>query len=276
MENTNNHKTMIMKPINLLTLSAIIIMLASIVSCDNSKKQLEKAVERENVQCPYPVPVGMCTSVTLEDDYVVCKVIFDERENGSFDAIRNHWIVLKQSIICNLRTPNDGTQTMLKMLKSTKTGLRYLYTGSKSGERLNIEFSPSEIDSCLKNAMSFSESRKECISYEITLSNYQCPQDIGDGLTIDSLSVEKDALVYNISFDGGQGYIENLKANYEQVKADIKQGFNDVDFQTKSFMSYCNDAGLKFLNYRYTDDVTGKSMIVSFTISEVWHTMANN
>lgn len=265
-----------MKPTNLLTLSAIIIMLASIVSCDNSKKQLEKDVERENAQCPYPVSVGVCTSVTLENDYVVCKVVFDEHENGSFDAIRNHWIVLKQALICNLCTPNDGTQTMLKLLKSSNTGLRYLYTGSRSGERLNIEISPSEIESCLNKTMSFTESRKKCISYEITLSNYQCPQDIGDGLTIDSLSIEKEALVYNISFDGGQGYIENLKANYEQVKADIRDGFNNVDFQTKSFMSYCNDAGLKFLNYRYVDNVTKKSMIVSFTISEAWHAMANN
>lgn len=276
MENTNNHKTMIMKPINLLTLSAIIIILASIVSCDNSKKQLEKDVERENARCPYPISVGVCTSVTLEDDNVVCKVVFDERENGSFDAIRNHWIVLKQSIICNLRTPDENIQTMLKMLKLTKTGLRYLYTGSKSGERLNIEISPCEIDSCLNNTMSFSESRKECVSYEIVLSNYQCPQDIGDGLVIDSLSMEKDALVYNISFDGGDGYIESLKVNYEQVKADIMKGFDNVDYQTKSFMSYCNDAGLKFLNYRYTDNVTRKSMIVSFTVSEVWHAMANN
>jgi len=247
----------------------------SILSCNNNKQQLENDIKRENALCPRPIPGGVCTSITLENNNVVYKVVYDERENGSFDAIRNHWIVLRQAVICQLRRPDDEAKELLKILNSTHTGLQYLYTGSKSGEKLNIEFTPKDIEDCLNNTMSFTENRKELIRYEITLSNYQCPQDLGDGLTMDSLSLEKDTLVYNVSFDGGQGSIEYLKDNYEQVKSDVMTGFDDADFQMRKFMSYCNDAGLKNLNYRYKDNVTGKSMIVSFTISEVRHKMAS-
>jgi len=264
-----------MKQKNLLTLSVILIIFASFYSCDDRRKLLERDVEVENTRCPRPIPGGVCTSITLEGDNVVYKVVYDERENGNFDAIRNHWIVLRQAVLCNLRRPDDDVKELLKTLKSTHTGLHYLYTGSKSGEKLNIEFTPKDIEDCLNNTMSFTENRQEIVRYEIILSNYQCPQDLGDGLTMDSLSLEKSALVYNVSFDGGQGTIENLKGNYNDLKAEIMQGFDDADFQMRKFMSYCNDAGLKNLNYRYTDNVTGNSMIVSFTISEVWHKMAS-
>lgn len=256
-----------MNTINKLSIIALTMMIL-FASCDRNRKRLEQDVLKVNALCPMPITGGVCTSITLEDNYVVYKIIYDENGNGSFDVIRNNWADLKKALLFNLRSPNENIKSMMKTSITANVGLRLLFMGSKRGDRLNIEITPSEIEHGLNNTMSVTDFAKGHIQYEMQLFNLQCPKIYDNGLTLDSISIENNTIVYNVSFEGGQGTIELLKENSDKTKTDIEKEINHAD---KKLISLWNDANIENLNYRFTDNTTGKSMILSYTIQEIWH-----
>lgn len=106
-------------------------------------KLLDIEVARENSQYPVEIEQGMfMQSVSREDGYLVYHVVLDENDYN-IDEMNAAHDLLRSNMEAEMASPE--MKEILYRLSKVGNGLRYTYTGDKSGKSVDITFTPEDV-----------------------------------------------------------------------------------------------------------------------------------
>ena len=116
---------------------------------DSDQKKLEELVNVTNVSCPMAVDEATTLdNLTIESDRVVYHYTVDEN-SMDIATMKDNEAEIKQNIKSSLDVSEPALKMFLEACIKNNKGLGYQYTGTPSGESVEIIFSASEIKALL-------------------------------------------------------------------------------------------------------------------------------
>lgn len=234
-------------------------------SCSKSKLQLQ--IELANRQCPISMgTMGEMTSITYEDDNVTFSCEINE-EFINIDKIKENADLIKENAIVTLMNSTGDIKTLIDELEKAGAGLALKYKGKQSGKEFSITFTPEEIASAGK-VQEEDKDPMELLNAQIDAANLQCPIEAAQGMEIESISVEGDFVVYNVTTDESIYSIEQLNAGKKTMKQAIKESLKETDEASEQLLKLCKMTR-KGIAYKYVGNTSGEVCFIEIASSEL-------
>lgn len=112
---------------------------------------IKNMVKVQNNNCPVEVEPGVdMTKIEFKDNYLDYTYLVDESQYD-FKVLKANKEDIKKNVVSELKESPVGSdeQKMLDALVINKIGMRYTYTGSKSGKSFSYEITPQELADAL-------------------------------------------------------------------------------------------------------------------------------
>lgn len=100
----------------------------------------------------------------------------------------------------------------------------------------------------------------------VKVANSQMPMDAGSGMTIESVELKDDAVVYQCTVDESVCTVSQIEENYDAVKEAILQSLKGES--TKDFLDPCIKCNRGII-YSYTGTETGDKVEIVLTVDEL-------
>ncbi|MBQ7570680.1 MAG: hypothetical protein IJT19_00385 [Bacteroidaceae bacterium] len=211
-----------------------------------SKNPLEQAVEQANKECPVEIDL-MTTmhSVELDGKEVVLTFLMDEYYIN-MELLANNPESMKENVMATYANPNDEMKSFLKLMVNSGANVRIVYKGKDTGETAEVTLSTDELKNCLSGKTVTPEER---LMAEVQMANQIVPIELGNGVTMSYVSVEKETVFYVYEIDEAVMSLDEFKENYsfEVIKDNIKAS----QTAEREFYVKVADTG-RGLGYRYT------------------------
>lgn len=203
---------------------------------DTARKQLEKAAEEINGQCPIELGNGMALSEAAydnDDNSFVITYVSDE-SIVPVAGLRNASDAQK-AFLANYFSTEEGNK-FLEAITDADAGITLRYVGEVSNDTVTLTLPAEEVKS-MTAASSAPASDIDQLNSLIAVTVAQCPVKIdGDDLVLTNVTVDKDNMVFHYSFNPEQydiaGNADTFKdALFEGLKDELTAQANDRQLQ---------------------------------------------
>lgn len=124
----------------------VVALAVVLVGCDNKQREIEKALEEVNKECPMYIDEGMTiVNVEADDNYIIYNVTVDD-DIYDIASMRTFSEVLKHEMRKELVSA-VGVGDLRDFVNEYDMGLKYIY--KSSDEELEIVFTTSELKQIL-------------------------------------------------------------------------------------------------------------------------------
>lgn len=259
-----------MKRANLMRVNPLIIICMAVVmicSCQKDSK-LKRAVEEMNEECPIDMgTVGEMTSFEYKDGNVIMSYNVNE-DIVNIDALQANPDLMRQTALTMFtNSEKGGTKNLLADMEEAGAGLTLQYTGIESGKTVSVTLTSEELAEAKETANDDTDP-DAVLEKEVEVTNAQMPMEAGSGITITSLVIEGDYVIYNCSVDESIVTVEDIQAGAEEAKASMKQALTTDDPANTLFIQMCKNAG-KGIGYRYIGNQTSDECTITIDASEL-------
>lgn len=234
-----------MKRTNLMRVNPLIIICMAVVmicSCQKDSK-LKRAVEEMNEECPIDMgTLGEMTSFEYKDGNVIMSHNVNE-DIVNIDALQANPDLMRQTALTMFtNSEKGGTKNLLADMEEAGAGLTLQYTGIESGKTVSVTLTSEELAEAKETANDDTDP-DAVLEKEVEVTNAQMPMEVGSGITITSLVIEGDYVIYNRSVDESIVSVEDIQAGAEEAKASMKQALTTDDPANTLFIQMCKNAG---------------------------------
>ncbi|MFA6779144.1 MAG: hypothetical protein WCU80_05100 [Paludibacteraceae bacterium] len=234
------------------------------LSCvSDAKLKIEIAVA--NKKCPIDMgAIGQISKITYDGKDVA--YFFEVNEPLiNVEALKSNQDLLMQSVRSQFVNPKGDIKTLLNLVVDAGANLKFVYKGNTTGNTAECFLSASEIKSIMsgENLNDGEVSKLESI---IKISNAQLPQNIGDGLVLEKMTMEGPDVFYNYMLDTTLVDISVINAEISIMKATILESLKQ-ETSVFMFLNSCVDEK-KNLVYRYRTPA-GETADVRVSVDEL-------
>lgn len=191
------------------TLIAVLILL--LCACtDSNKTKLRMICETTDKELPADLGIGVFESMTYNEDKncVEMKVVLDESVINIAD-LRKAAGQQRDYLQSFMRQKENGE--LLNLLSASGASVRLVMTGNNSKETAEVSLSADELAN-LETADNIEDNYREQLDGIVASSNAQCPSDLGDGLTMESVTLDSGYICYNFVYDPAQISFEEAES----------------------------------------------------------------
>lgn len=254
-----------MRLFNKIVVAAVIAVACAVFVACLGQSRLEKIVKAMNEECPLSMgSIGEITSVEIVDGNALCNLMIDE-QYMNIQALKDNVEVLRQNILTSFMNPSKEMADLITELKRSDAGLIYKYTGKQTGNSFQVVLSAEDIRNASKADPDNSDPM-ERMQAEINSSNLQCPMSMDIGITITSLELEEEYVVYNITVDEDLVNMLELKANSSQMEQVFRTNLlSQQDAVSTNFVKLCREVKRNML-YRFKGSASGEILEIKVDI----------
>lgn len=120
----------------------VVALAVVLVGCDNKQREIEKALEEINKECPMYIGDGLTiVNVEADDNYIIYNVTVDD-DLYDIAFMRTFSEVLKQGIRSEL-VSGVGVDDLRDFVNEYDMGLKYVY--KSSDDKMEVVFTNSEL-----------------------------------------------------------------------------------------------------------------------------------
>lgn len=103
----------------------------------------------------------------------------------------------------------------------------------------------------------------------VKAANATMPEDLGDGMVMESVKLEGDFAVYTVSLEESEISIKDMQeARYEMKQAMLQTIKYDSDSDMRAFIDALKEAN-KGVKFKYVGKDTGETFVISILPSEL-------
>lgn len=241
----------------------------ALISCNSSKKDLKLEIEEVNDECPLDLGlVGEISSVDYDEktDEVVMTMTINKDLPLKLSALKQLKNTMKRSVLGNW-AKSESSLVLIEKIADADAKFTIVMQTADTNESLKIKISKKEVkDIAAGNIDSITP--REMVDIMIASTNAQCPMQIDEVTVLSSVTLENNSFVYNCSWDENSVSIEEIDANKDVLKTNIKQLLLSEDPMTQELIKICKDANVCIL-YRYIGDTSGDVCLVKFSPEEL-------
>lgn len=245
--------------------------LLMIVSTSCSKIKLKAGVTAANKQCPISLgaDVGEITSITYDDNNVVYTFTFEE-DALNIPALKANPESVKSSMVIMFQNPTREVGNMLKLIVDCKAGVEVVYIAKNSGEKVSFFLKPEELKDIYENKSNKEgASHLEKLKAQVDVANLQCPMVLEEDMTIQSITLEDQGVIYHCHFDEEVYDISSFEENAESIKEELLASLSDQsNMAIQVFLACCVNADRGII-YRYTGNKSGAYYDVVLPVDEL-------
>ena len=235
------------------------------------KTSFAEEIQKANQLCPIPVALGLgeVTSITLEEGFVTYTISCNDNMGTVMFTYNDDHIkemMMMSFFMTNAQGNNNGNQ-FLEILKKEKVGVKYVFKGSLSGEKV-CSLTLDEIIA-LQNKLSANpnEALYKFISMSLAIGKAELPMLIDEGMELIDYLLEKDNIVLVVSLDESMYSLNAL----DMYKHELKMSLNETlqtDPQSKAFLDLCK-LSHSGLIYRYQGNISQRNVDIQFSSQEI-------
>lgn len=245
----------------------IAVMTIGLISCDNSKDRLAKIVENTNAELPKSIGIaGTFNSIVYERDNNTVVLTFTlNPELQTIADLRKAGSTAQGMLIQTLAQPDS--KSMTDLITDAGANVKCVYMSPTGDDTFEVEVTSEDVRrEITENDLSEEDSATRMLETSAEITNAQCPNDLGDGLTMINMTVEKDALVYNYIVDDNLYDINSFSEYSDDIKNSMRESFSDP--AVRQIIGLCKKTG-RSLIYRYASSGTGESADIIFSAEEL-------
>lgn len=239
----------------------------------DSKSVLQEAVDREAAKCPLALDPGVVLMGISYDpeanDVTLSHAVNVAEADGTMRLLRYKELFPAQTsrYFANFLN-NENSRDLLLKLAAAGASLKSDYK-LDSGEELTLCVSPQDIQEAAGKARRNESNDKEMLEFFVLADNSELPLTLEDGVSIRSLELTPEKLVFNIEVDENEWNMDAL--NEDEVKTLVKENLRR-DFQTTPFMANykqrLKNTG-RSEQFRYYGTASGKEVFIIFDNEEL-------
>lgn len=182
----------------IIALTALLVLLLCACS-DSNRTKLRIICETTDKELPTDLGIGVFESMTYNEDEncVELKIMLNESVISISDlrkASQQQRDYL-QSFMCQ-----KENSELLKLLSETGSSVRLIMEGAQTKGTAEVTLSADELAG-LETTENEEENYNEQLDRIIAASNAQCPSDLGDGLTMQTVTIDSGYICYNFIYD---------------------------------------------------------------------------
>lgn len=233
-----------------------------LASC-TQKSKLKVIIAAANARCPVSLgTLGEVVSITFDGNDMVYTISADE-DFCDLDLMRQNADVVKKEIASEFATTD--ADELLEQIIQAKAGLKYVYIGKSSGDRVECCLTTSDLEDIKSGKFDEDEIALESLREQARQTNQSCPMKIDDGIVLNSVFLDESNFVYLYTVDTD---IADLEEQKDAVKQGMKEELNPSDLTLKALVQLCVKCDKGFL-YRYTDGVSEDKVDIVFGVDEL-------
>lgn len=235
--------------------------LITTTSCNQSKLQI--TVSLTNAKCPIDMGLaGSIESIELGDENVIYTIKLNE-QFSNIEAMEQNKEDIARSIV-NSMSNEESAQELMKILVEENFGIEYVFIGNKSGQKMNIELLPEQINAILSTPTTAHE---KLISI-VKATKVQLPMKVDVVTTMKDMIIDGDDVIYIYDIDENQVKMSDI--DIDVIKANAIANLSNVisDAAAGQFFQTVMD-DKKNVRYRYFGDKTGTELEYVISLDEL-------
>lgn len=253
----------------LMCLFALMAMMLTFSACENSTiKELKQEIEKVNKACPQNMGLmGDMMSAKYNDDTKTAEFYYiTNDEFVDIDLLRKNKDMVRLSFKSLLNDNSEFSKAM-KLASDAGVGLKYTFKSKDTGKSVDVVLTSEDIKKALNEPVYEEATYELQLKTMIENENSTYPQDLGSGLTMQSVKLTDDYVVYLCYMDED---IFDMSMIDEETKEAMKDGIigmmDDITIKTQLKIFVKNGKGLV---YRYQGDESGKTVDIIFSVDEL-------
>jgi len=235
-------------------------------SCSLVKKaKLKSAIDDVNSELPEDLGDGMTlTSAALSDDGEFVEFNVKCNDDATLLALKQGKEATKELMKYSLVSAAKEDKDIQELFKY-EVGIRYIYNDDNLQATIEVPYS--EIKELEESDMSKSDMNERLLKITIKAADEACPTDMGDGMSMQSVKLSGDDVVYTFMLDENLYNINLLKQNLGQFKdAALKDAISDEDSRDEIKLIYDNK---KNMVYQWVGDQTRTNYSLKISNAEI-------
>lgn len=237
-------------------------------ACYGQSKNINDVVKEFQSELPLSLgTMGEITSFSISDGnlFMECRV---NEEVVDIPSLKKNPSLMKESMKQWMLTPNSGYSFMLDALEEAGLGLKVLYIGKESGERVSCELTSTEIKG--RSAHLSDYDPQKLLNLQIELASAQLTQkDLEDSDEIVCTKIYRKGKYVIYEYIADETTIEALKMIKPAVlKSLTLDELNSDDVTLSQFRRICKNAGVG-IAYYYIGKKSGKKIKLLFPAKEL-------
>lgn len=252
----------------LIFLAVTSLLLVCMAACGNGQDDSKLRKSIEEAQSELPVDLG------LVGDMTDLKYDRDDRNVRMFMTVNENIVnvaVMKENSdsfrnMFKLMWTGEDTRELIEMIADAGASMSVRYKGGTSGESVELKLSNSELKEILDTKLTEKEKNRMLLEGTVANGNAACPMNIGNGMIMESVTLEGNNVVYAIEVDEEISDMELLRINEDMIREEmVKQFGNPVVANELNIMA---SAGCAVV-YRYIGDTSGDTFEIRFSNREL-------
>lgn len=260
-------RKLVKKSSAIMLLCSLTLLLVITTGCKETK--LKTVIEIANKQCPMDMgQAGKITSIVYDGTNVVYTFNLNEAITD-IKVLNTNPESMKDAMRTMFQNPSKEIKELLNLVVECNAGLQMNFIGSKSGEQATCEINTDELKEILSGDSDESKSSIAKLEAQVKMANLQFPMDAGQGIVVEKIELEDDAVIYICKVDEDVCKIKQIEDNAEVVKQGIVSSLgNPNDQAIQVFIKSCTDCD-KNVTYSYISKQTGKNYDIVITVDEL-------
>lgn len=192
------------------------VILIGLCACsDSNQAKLRHMCEACDKDLPIDIGAGVFKSIVYEQDEncVEMSLVADESIINISDLRKANNEL--EDYLCSFMSQKDNA-AMLELLKATHASVRLSVSGTHSKETATFTLSPEDL-STIETSDDTDENYRHQLDRIVASSNAQCPSDLGDGLTMESVTLDSTYVCYNFIYDPAQLSFEDAEDSWQEI-----------------------------------------------------------
>ena len=238
----------------------------------NDYSDVKSEIEKANALCPINSAGGSITSFSFDeqDKAAVVNCLLDE-DLMSLSKLSAHKDLLKKLTVLNV-VKNAGS---FQPLADKGIGLKYVYAGNQSKEKITFSLTNDELKSICNGSMvidgvkCFELNVNELILENILeVTNTQLPKSIATGIVWQNASKDVKYVNFNYICDEQYVSLERLNSAKEEAKQAMLGEMNVQDVSVKNLLECCKQCR-KEISYNFIGKQSGQTLNIIVTHKDI-------
>lgn len=177
-------------------------MLIACFGCnDANRNRLRLQIEKMNSEFPVSLGnVGVCEGIRYETDDNTVVFSYGINEDISPIASLSKAGEEQKAFLANFLRSNEFGTNLLEELVKADASMRLVYRGLSSGDSTSVTLDADELREIAATEISGDTNMMQLESM-LAITNRQCPQDVGEGLTLTAVNLADGFMVFYYEYN---------------------------------------------------------------------------
>lgn len=252
-------------------ISALLIALVSITSCENSSvTKLKREVVSLNAMCPISGGISgdfLSIKYNEKDGNVYMYFASNEQFGSQFFLKEN-----RENVLTNLKLmfQQESSREMLKDMVNAKAGLVITYKMPSNGKTARFDIPYEELKEIKNNPVSEHDRNVIIMKNKIANENNRCPYELEPGVKAVKAAIVDDNIIWYYQIDEDVYNFKEWKKASAEIRSNIEATFKELrrDPTMQSEMELLCNEGMGY-HYRYFGSKSKDYFDIVFTADDL-------